>query len=269
MQPYEECPRFDKCIVPLCPLDPEISMRVALKNEEKCTMEKRVRYRIGSKYSNLLKYQGLTKQEWRGKQMREAYRVKQGELGLKQGENNEKSLIHPIVVIFLMVFLLPLITIPCFAEQSISIKGGYIDIMTDGLSKSPVMAVSYEYKHKWLGKLDWALEGEVETFIPKLTKVGNVIFVPVSIIPKLYFGDVYVGAKFGYIFNYAGKDIDVRFEPTTGELVGVMLPNDYFTELQFNTADLSVQHSLPYEIGTDSWSRLNNWQILVGKKIKF
>jgi hypothetical protein len=36
--------------------------------EQKCTLEKQVRYRIGSKYPDVLKWQGLTKSEWVGKQ---------------------------------------------------------------------------------------------------------------------------------------------------------------------------------------------------------
>jgi len=34
---------------------------------QKCKLEKEVRFRIGSKYPDILKYQGLTPQEWAGK----------------------------------------------------------------------------------------------------------------------------------------------------------------------------------------------------------
>lgn len=65
--PYNECPRFQKCSVNNCPLHPSYpNLPIADDKEKKCTMEKQVRLRIGSKYPEL-KYQGLTVKEWTGK----------------------------------------------------------------------------------------------------------------------------------------------------------------------------------------------------------
>ncbi|KPQ43391.1 MAG: hypothetical protein MPEBLZ_02057 [Candidatus Methanoperedens nitroreducens] len=68
--PNRECSRFDKCSVNNCPLIPEYPAKVIdeADREQKCTMEKQVRFRIGSQYPNLLKFQGLTSKEWSGKQ---------------------------------------------------------------------------------------------------------------------------------------------------------------------------------------------------------
>ncbi len=63
--PPSECPRYDRCSVNLCPLDPEMESRTVHEEdkEQKCPMEKRVRLRIGSKYPDLLPLGGLTARE--------------------------------------------------------------------------------------------------------------------------------------------------------------------------------------------------------------
>jgi hypothetical protein len=67
--PYPECPRFKKCSVNNCPLHPSFPELFIDPNDfqVKCKLEKEVRFRIGSKYPGILKYQGLTPQEWAGK----------------------------------------------------------------------------------------------------------------------------------------------------------------------------------------------------------
>ena len=97
MSPYYECPRFEKCNVNKCPLDPDIDLRNSVKTDEKCTMEKQVRYKIGKKYPNLLKYQGLTKREWAGKQMSQGERDRRRELFLTTRSKWQKSTKSPIV----------------------------------------------------------------------------------------------------------------------------------------------------------------------------
>lgn len=69
-KPHHECPRFQKCSVNRCPLHPLYpNLPIDPEDREtKCTMEKQVRYRIGSKYPDVLKFQGLTSKEWAGKQ---------------------------------------------------------------------------------------------------------------------------------------------------------------------------------------------------------
>ena len=67
--PYHECSRFLKCSVNNCPLHPAFPELYIDPDDfqVKCKVEKEVRFRIGSKYPDLLRYQGLTPQEWAGK----------------------------------------------------------------------------------------------------------------------------------------------------------------------------------------------------------
>lgn len=65
---YHECPRYQTCNVNKCPLHESYpNLLYADDREKSCTMEKQVRFRIGSQYPEVLKYQGLTVKEWTGK----------------------------------------------------------------------------------------------------------------------------------------------------------------------------------------------------------
>lgn len=68
--PQTECPRYERCSVNHCPLDPEQDQHLShpLDKEQKCPMEKPVRFKIGQKYPDLLPMLGLTAREWAGKQ---------------------------------------------------------------------------------------------------------------------------------------------------------------------------------------------------------
>jgi len=62
---YQDCPRFDKCAVNKCPLDPNYKAMAShpLDVERKCTLPRRKRVEIGAKYDNLA-YGGLTGHEY-------------------------------------------------------------------------------------------------------------------------------------------------------------------------------------------------------------
>ena len=64
--PYYECPRFENCSAPKCPLDPSHNERVSYPKEEKCLAQKRTRIKVGVKYPEVLKYKGLTGREYNG-----------------------------------------------------------------------------------------------------------------------------------------------------------------------------------------------------------
>lgn len=69
MEPYRECPRFKTCSTNNCPLHP-LYMYLHTDPDDpepRCTMEKQVRERIGTKYPAILKYQGLTSREYSAK----------------------------------------------------------------------------------------------------------------------------------------------------------------------------------------------------------
>jgi len=63
--PMYECPRFSKCSAPICPLDPDWTERVYIEGEEKCTMQRSVRERLGGTLPNKgLKYGEFTNSKY-------------------------------------------------------------------------------------------------------------------------------------------------------------------------------------------------------------
>ena len=61
----EQCRRFDRCSVPICPLDIYQDYRTYIKGEPKCTLPKADRIKIGK--GTALPMQGMTKKEWGGR----------------------------------------------------------------------------------------------------------------------------------------------------------------------------------------------------------
>ena len=66
MMPYAECPSFERCSCNLCPLDPYVKDKFALKGDGKCVATKPTRLKIAAKYPQLLPRQGYTGMEWGG-----------------------------------------------------------------------------------------------------------------------------------------------------------------------------------------------------------
>lgn len=93
--PYRECPSFEVCSSQKCPLDPYMETRIQTLEDEKCKAHKPTRFRIGSKYPELLKFQGLTPNEWHGKQraltMTQADKDKQRDVFLQRMKNYKKT----------------------------------------------------------------------------------------------------------------------------------------------------------------------------------
>lgn len=56
------CPRFQRCNVPVCPLDPLQDQRTYLKGEPRCQLPKSRRIRLAEPTN--LPRQGMTKREW-------------------------------------------------------------------------------------------------------------------------------------------------------------------------------------------------------------
>jgi hypothetical protein len=86
----EDCPRFDFCDVPKCPLDMDIKLRVSVSGDKKCTMEKNVRLQIGKKWG--LPKIGLTDAEYAGKIKFEALSKEEKEKLAERGRIALKSL---------------------------------------------------------------------------------------------------------------------------------------------------------------------------------
>ena len=67
--PMEECPSFNACGAPRCPLDPDYSIRIRYPEEDKCRAHKPTRNRIALKYPELLPNKGFTPKEASGKKL--------------------------------------------------------------------------------------------------------------------------------------------------------------------------------------------------------
>lgn len=66
IKPYEKCSKYYNCSVNNCPLHPSYPGLFIDEEdkEKKCTLRKSTRFKIGSKYPDVIKYQGLTTREW-------------------------------------------------------------------------------------------------------------------------------------------------------------------------------------------------------------
>ena len=80
MNPYEECPSFERCSCNLCPLDPVMKDKEALEGDSRCVAHKPTRLKIAARYLDVLPMQGLTYREFRLKQRRDARTPEQIEL---------------------------------------------------------------------------------------------------------------------------------------------------------------------------------------------
>lgn len=70
IEPQRECPRFERCSVNHCPLDPFQDEHLGHPDdkEQVCGVAKAIRVRIASQYPDLLPMGGLKPREWAGKQ---------------------------------------------------------------------------------------------------------------------------------------------------------------------------------------------------------
>ena len=67
-KPYRKCPRFARCSVNHCLLDPDKDKRADLPGEPRCTLGKPYRVAIAVKYPDLLPWGGLKPSEVANKQ---------------------------------------------------------------------------------------------------------------------------------------------------------------------------------------------------------
>jgi hypothetical protein len=91
--PMRECPSFDYCSAPRCPLDPDIDDRISLKGEDKCKAQKPTRMKIAEKYPNLLPYKGLFKKQYVGKMLWERKSSQEREKITQALANSRKTII--------------------------------------------------------------------------------------------------------------------------------------------------------------------------------
>ena len=63
-EPYYECPQFEACSCNLCPLDPDMHLRVPLPEDEPCLSAIRTRLAIAQKHADTcFLFGGLTEKE--------------------------------------------------------------------------------------------------------------------------------------------------------------------------------------------------------------
>ena len=188
------------------------------------------------------------------------------------------------------IIIILLLATPCFAEQSINLKGGFQDIICEGADSTPVVEVSYEYKYKWVG-----LEAGIGAFSAILhdtqTDVGgrfdwytgknmgrlNALnyFTNLKLYPR---EDIYVGAGIGwydlyFVENYrvyqVGEQADADDEFEWHVLAGWEFVDSWFIEGKYIIADLDIESNIEPEGVLEAHSRLNSWAIMVGKKWRF
>lgn len=165
--------------------------------------------------------------------------------------------------IVLSILGILLYTIPIYAQQELKVKIGYMSVMCDGVKGSPVIAGEYEFRNKYVG-----IGIEAQGFAPDIKEVNRLYCSSLSLIPKIYIENVYLGFKGGYIFNTIGDHMDADDEVSRGGVAGINF-KDFFIEGQVNIADMDIETNLPYETQIENRSRLDNWQILIGKRYKF
>jgi hypothetical protein len=70
-EPFQACPRFARCAVNYCPLDPQQDRRQPhpADKEKRCTLPKSIRARIGADYPGTLARGGLTPKEFSAAQV--------------------------------------------------------------------------------------------------------------------------------------------------------------------------------------------------------
>ena len=173
------------------------------------------------------------------------------------------SILRSIIVLVIGVYSI-LYTIPLYASQELKVKAGYMSVMCDGISGSPVIAGEYEVRNKYVG-----IGIEAQGFAPDLKEVNRLYCSSLSIIPKIYVYNLYLGFKGGYIFNTIGDNMDADDEVSRGGVIGLNLTDTWAIEGQVNIVDLDVETGLPYEPQIEKRSRLDNWQILVSRRFKF
>ena len=73
--PARDCPRFNRCAVNRCPLDPAYAELRGHEDdaEQRCGQAKVRRLEIASKYPGVLPYEGLTGNEYTGRERTESF----------------------------------------------------------------------------------------------------------------------------------------------------------------------------------------------------
>ncbi len=170
-----------------------------------------------------------------------------------------------------LVFLLT----PCFADQSVSLKGGLHHVKNDGMDQTGYYAGGYQYKYKW-----FALESELGIFTETLyntdfhKQMGRLYVFNIQETLKYYPWEegFYAGTGIGYYITqfeeyYIGKaTVDDEFQWHI--VAGYENKDGLFLDIKYTVADLDIESGVFPDGILEDGTRLNSWTIMVGKRIK-
>lgn len=202
---------------------------------------------------------------------------------------------HYVWVLIFSAIILALCVSTCKAEEFVNVKVGVCDLTSKNVDMSSVADVSYEYKYKLKGLPLISLAGEtgLSYFWAKLPCNGIDFFdigttrypgidtvfdmgvfhgINPYITGKVYVDRVYGGIGAGYVQSFfkeyydgsASVDNELEFHI----VAGLDLVKGLFIEGKYLVADLNIESGV-YPTGImENDSRLNNWQVMIGYKIK-
>ena len=179
------------------------------------------------------------------------------------------------------------------AADSVNIKVGGADVISQGVDAMPIVGLAYEHNFK-LWDATFGLEGGINCSTTILhdtqtdiggrfnyyvgEQMGRLNTINYALTLKSYLPyNLYVGAGGGYLANYfaenyrvymPGEQADVDDEYEAHVVVGYE-HNDYFIEYRHMWADLDLESNIQPEGILEAHSSYNNYGVMVGKKIRF
>ncbi len=177
--------------------------------------------------------------------------------------------------------------------DSVNLKVGVSDVISQGVDAMPVVGLSYEHNFK-LWDVDLGLEGGINlsTVILHDTQtdrggrydyyngkqMGRLNTINYALTLKCYLPwNFYVGAGGGYLSNYfsenyrvyqLGEQAKVEDEYEGHIIVGYE-HRDYFIEYKQLWADLDLESNIQPEGILEAHSSYNQYGVMIGKKIRF
>lgn len=165
------------------------------------------------------------------------------------------------LIIAICLLLMLVLCFRCKAENSLRIKGGVAGALCSGVNASAVTALEYEMKGKVL-----ALGVEVAGALPHIDGLGRLYWLSASVIPKVYYKNMYLGCKGGYVMtNLTEKNVDVDDELSIGGIIGYDF-GKWFIETQTNFFDLDIETYRNPTPKIEKRSRGSNWMLVIGRK---
>ncbi len=190
------------------------------------------------------------------------------------------DIVGELFIAAVVAFCIMCLVAVAHADNLIHVKGGGGDILCEGADSTPVVEVSYEYKDRnfgaevGIGGLSMILhDTQVETpYTGKAMGRLNVVnyFTTLKYYPTK---DLYIGGGLGYydmffVENYNQQsDIDDEWEYHV--VAGWEFTPNWFLEGKYTFADIDVESNIFPEGILEQHSRLNSYQVLIGRTWEF